>query len=204
VPPNPVSQARRLRYCATLASMSASIGAFGAIVIGQLLVEADRRAGTLPLIGARPLNGAISPLGKMLALVIATAAMMPSPGHLGRNAADRAVTGRRTGGPASPRAVSCGWLGLHHDLRIPGAWGRCTHARHRERPDRRNCRLAGGHVRPARTDRERASDRGDQPGLDAREYACLGFLPSDVAGPGPVVAGRRLRMALGGSPGLPA
>jgi ABC-type transport system involved in multi-copper enzyme maturation permease subunit len=76
VPPNPVSVSAPLAVLRNLGVYISLIGAFGAIVIGQHLVEADRRAGTLPLIGARPFARRDIALGKMRALVTATAAMM--------------------------------------------------------------------------------------------------------------------------------
>lgn len=58
------------------------IGTFGAIVIGQLLIETDRRAGTLPLIGVRSFRQRDFVLGKMRALVIATGAMVAIAGAI--------------------------------------------------------------------------------------------------------------------------
>jgi ABC-type transport system involved in multi-copper enzyme maturation permease subunit len=80
VPPNPVSQSAPLAVLRNLGVYISLIGAFGAIVIGQLLIEADRRAGTLPLIGARPFERRDLALGKMRALVIATGAMIAVAG----------------------------------------------------------------------------------------------------------------------------
>lgn len=80
VPPNPVSQSAPLAVLRNLGVYISLIGAFGAIVIGQLLIEDDRRAGTLPLIGARPVQRHDLALGKMLALVMATGAMIAVAG----------------------------------------------------------------------------------------------------------------------------
>lgn len=80
VPPNPVSQSAPLSVLRNLGVYISLIGAFGAIVIGQLLIETDRRAGTLPLIGARPFGRRDLVLGKMRALVTATGAMMAVAG----------------------------------------------------------------------------------------------------------------------------
>ena len=80
VPPNPVSQSAPLAVLRNLGVYISLIGAFGSIVIGQLLIETDRRAGTLPLIGARPFERRDLALGKMRALVTATGAMMAVAG----------------------------------------------------------------------------------------------------------------------------
>ncbi|WP_425102444.1 ABC transporter permease [Tropicibacter sp. S64] len=80
VPPNPVSQTAPLAVLRNLGVYISLIGAFGSIVIGQLLIETDRRAGTLPLIGARPFERRDLALGKMRALVTATGAMMAVAG----------------------------------------------------------------------------------------------------------------------------
>lgn len=82
VPPNPVSQTAPLAVLRNLGVYISLIGAFGAIVIGQLLVETDRRAGTLPLIGARPFERRDLALGKMRALAAATGAMMAVAGAI--------------------------------------------------------------------------------------------------------------------------
>ncbi|MFZ5752350.1 MAG: ABC transporter permease [Pseudomonadota bacterium] len=76
VPPNPVSQSAPLAVLRNLGVYISLIGAFGAIVIGQILIETDRRAGTMPLIGVRPLERRDLALGKMRALVTATGAMI--------------------------------------------------------------------------------------------------------------------------------
>ena len=64
VPPNPVTEGSPLALLRNLSIYVSLIGAFAAIVIGQGLVEADRRAGVLPLIGARPLGRLDYALGK--------------------------------------------------------------------------------------------------------------------------------------------
>lgn len=76
VPANPVSQSAPLAVLRNLGIYISLIGAFGSIVIGQLLIETDRGAGTLPLIGARPFDRRDIALGKMRALATATGAMM--------------------------------------------------------------------------------------------------------------------------------
>ena len=80
VPPNPIGETAPLAVLRNLGVYISLIGAFGAIVIGQLLIESDRRAGTLPLIGARPFDRRDIALGKMRALVTATGAMMAVAG----------------------------------------------------------------------------------------------------------------------------
>ena len=80
VPPNPVSESAPLAVLRNLGVYISLIGAFGSITIGQLLIETDRRAGTLPLIGARPFDRGDLALGKMRALVTATGAMMAVAG----------------------------------------------------------------------------------------------------------------------------
>lgn len=80
VPPNPIGETAPLAVLRNLGVYISLIGAFGAIVIGQLLIETDRKAGTLPLIGARPFDRRDIALGKMRALVIATGAMMAVAG----------------------------------------------------------------------------------------------------------------------------
>jgi ABC-type transport system involved in multi-copper enzyme maturation permease subunit len=80
VPPNPVSQSAPLAVLRNLGVYVSLIGTFGAIVIGQLLIETDRRAGTLPLIGTRPFQRRDFALGKVRALGLATGAMMAVAG----------------------------------------------------------------------------------------------------------------------------
>ena len=82
VPPNPIGETAPLAVLRNLGVYISLIGAFGAIVIGQLLIETDRKAGTLPLIGARPFDRRDIALGKMRALVIATGAMMAVAGFI--------------------------------------------------------------------------------------------------------------------------
>lgn len=80
VPSNPVGQSAPLAVLRNLGVYISLIGTFGAIVIGQLLIEADRRAGTLPLLGTRPFARRDYALGKMRALGVATGAMMAVAG----------------------------------------------------------------------------------------------------------------------------
>jgi ABC-type transport system involved in multi-copper enzyme maturation permease subunit len=76
VPPNPVSQSAPLAVLRNLGVYISLIGSFGAIVIGERLIEIDRQAGALPLIGARPLERRAYALGKMQALAAATGLMI--------------------------------------------------------------------------------------------------------------------------------
>lgn len=76
VPPNPVSLGSPLAVLRNVTVYVGLIGTFAAIVIGQRLIEGDRRAGVLPLIGARPLSRASFARGKIAALCLSTTAMM--------------------------------------------------------------------------------------------------------------------------------
>lgn len=75
VPPNPVTQGSALGLLRNLTIYIGLIGAFSAIVIGYQMVEADRRAGVLPLIGSRPLERLDYARGKMGALTLAVGAL---------------------------------------------------------------------------------------------------------------------------------
>ena len=82
VPPNPVAQGSALALLRNLTIYISLIGAFSAIVIGYRMVEADRRAGVLPLIGTRPLDrldyarGKIGALAKGLGGLIGLASLV--------------------------------------------------------------------------------------------------------------------------------
>lgn len=76
VPPNPIGKTVPLAVLRNLGVYISLIGAFGTIVIGQMLIESDRWAGTQPLIGTRPFDRRDIALGKLRALVIATGVMM--------------------------------------------------------------------------------------------------------------------------------
>lgn len=67
-PPNPVTQGSPLALLRNLTIYISLVGAFSAIVIGHRMVEADRRAGVLPLIGTRPLDRLDYARGKIAAL----------------------------------------------------------------------------------------------------------------------------------------
>lgn len=71
VPPNPVTQTTALALLRNLTIYISLIGAFSAIVIGYRMVEADRRAGVLPLIGTRPLDRLDYAKAKIGALALA-------------------------------------------------------------------------------------------------------------------------------------
>ncbi|MGB5557428.1 MAG: hypothetical protein WBN04_05390 [Paracoccaceae bacterium] len=76
VPPNPLGDASALSVMRNLTVYVSLIGTFAAIVTGQRLIEADRRAGVLPLIAARPPARMTYVAGKMQALALATAALV--------------------------------------------------------------------------------------------------------------------------------
>lgn len=80
VPPNPLHEMPPLASLRNLPVYISFLGAFAAIVIGQALVETDRRAGVLPLIGTRAVNSTTVATGRMLALTLATGALMAAAG----------------------------------------------------------------------------------------------------------------------------
>ncbi len=67
-PQNPVTQGSPLALLRNLTIYISLVGAFSAIVVGHRMVEADRRAGVLPLIGTRPLDRLDYARGKIVAL----------------------------------------------------------------------------------------------------------------------------------------
>jgi len=75
VPPNPVTETSPLGLLRNLSIYISLIGCFAAIVVGQSLIETDRRAGVLPLIGSRALPATDYVGGKIAALTLATGAM---------------------------------------------------------------------------------------------------------------------------------
>lgn len=76
VPPNPVTQEPALALMRNVTVYISLIGAFSAIVIGYRMVEADRRAGILPLIGTRPLDRLDYARGKFGALAVAVGGLI--------------------------------------------------------------------------------------------------------------------------------
>lgn len=80
VPPNPVTEGSPLALLRNLSVYVSLIGAFSAIVIGNRLIEVDRRAGVLPLIAARPLDRLSFAIGKIAALAGATLALVAVAG----------------------------------------------------------------------------------------------------------------------------
>lgn len=80
VPPNPMHQRPPLASLRNLPVYISFLGAFAAIVIGQELVETERRAGVLPLIGSRPVPHGRIAVARMLALLIATAFLITVAG----------------------------------------------------------------------------------------------------------------------------
>lgn len=83
VPPNPVTQGSPLALLRNLTIYISLIGAFSAIVIGYRMVETDRRAGVLPLIGARPLERLDYARGKVSALALAVGGLAALAGVVG-------------------------------------------------------------------------------------------------------------------------
>lgn len=75
VPPNPVTEGSPLALLRNLSVYVSLIGAFVAIVIGQRLIEIDRRAGVLPLVATRPVDRLAYTRGKIAALAMATGAL---------------------------------------------------------------------------------------------------------------------------------
>jgi ABC-type transport system involved in multi-copper enzyme maturation permease subunit len=82
VPPNPVLDISPLSLMRNMSVYVALIGALAAIVIGNRLVAVDRKAGVLPLIGARPMTrggyagGKISALGILVLMLTAVAGLV--------------------------------------------------------------------------------------------------------------------------------
>ncbi|NVO26748.1 hypothetical protein HJ526_04900 [Donghicola sp. C2-DW-16] len=76
IPPNPLHEAPPLASLRNLPIYVSFLGAFAAIVIGQALVEGDRRAGVLPLIGSRTATPQAVARGRVLALIAATGGLM--------------------------------------------------------------------------------------------------------------------------------
>ncbi len=76
VPPNPVTEGSPLAILRNLSVYVSLIGAFAAVLTGTRLIEADRTAGTLPLMAARPLERVTYARGKVEALGRATAAII--------------------------------------------------------------------------------------------------------------------------------
>lgn len=82
VPPNPVSEGAPLSVLRNLTVYISFLGTFAAIVIGQSLIELDRRAGVLPLTSVRPISATQFALGKMTALASAIAALVGIAGSV--------------------------------------------------------------------------------------------------------------------------
>ncbi len=68
VPPNPVSTVSPLSLLRNMSIYVSLIGALAAIVIGYQLIAMDRKAGVLPLLGARPFGTGAYAGGKLMAL----------------------------------------------------------------------------------------------------------------------------------------
>lgn len=76
IPPNPVLDTSPLALLRNMATYVSLIGSLAAIVVGYQLIAADRKAGTIPLLGTRPLSRLDYALGKSAALVIAIAGLV--------------------------------------------------------------------------------------------------------------------------------
>lgn len=75
-PPNPVLDTSPLALLRNMATYVSLIGALAAIVMGHRLIALDRGAGTLSLLGTRPLSKADYAGGKILALLIEIGALI--------------------------------------------------------------------------------------------------------------------------------
>ena len=76
IPPNPVLDTSPLALLRNMATYVSLIGALAAIVIGHQLMSAERKAGTMPLLGSRPMRPADLGIAKSLALIVAIAALV--------------------------------------------------------------------------------------------------------------------------------
>ena len=76
IPPNPVLDTSPLALLRNMATYVSLIGALAAIVIGHHLMAAERKSGTMPLLGSRPLRPADLGIAKSLALIAAVAALV--------------------------------------------------------------------------------------------------------------------------------
>jgi ABC-type transport system involved in multi-copper enzyme maturation permease subunit len=76
IPSNPVLDTSPLALLRNMATYVSLIGALAAIVVGHQLIASDRKAGTMPLLGTRPLRGIDLGIAKAVALAIAIAALV--------------------------------------------------------------------------------------------------------------------------------
>lgn len=76
IPSNPVLDTSPLALLRNMATYVSLIGALAAIVVGHQLIASDRKAGTMPLLGTRPLRGIDLGIAKTVALLIAIAALV--------------------------------------------------------------------------------------------------------------------------------
>lgn len=76
VPSNPVLDTSPLALLRNMATYVSLIGSLAAIVVGYQLIASDRKAGTIPLLGTRPLARLDYGLGKSVALVVAIAGLI--------------------------------------------------------------------------------------------------------------------------------
>ncbi len=76
IPSNPVLDTSPLALLRNMATYVSLIGALAAIVVGHQLIASDRKAGTMPLLGTRPMRGIDLGIAKSVSLVIAIAALV--------------------------------------------------------------------------------------------------------------------------------
>ena len=76
IPSNPVLDTSPLALLRNMATYVSLIGALAAIVVGHQLIASDRKAGTMPLLGTRPLRGIDLGIAKAVALLVAIAALV--------------------------------------------------------------------------------------------------------------------------------
>ena len=76
IPSNPVLDTSPLALLRNMATYVSLIGALAAIVVGHQLIASDRKAGTMPLLGTRPIRGIDLGIAKAVALVVAIAALV--------------------------------------------------------------------------------------------------------------------------------
>jgi len=83
VPTNPVLDISPLSLMRNMAVYVSLIGVLAAIVIGNRLVASERKAGVLPLYGARPIERSAFAMGKLLALGLSVGVLAAIAGVVG-------------------------------------------------------------------------------------------------------------------------
>lgn len=76
IPSNPVLDTSPLALLRNMATYVSLIGSLAAIVVGYQLIAGDRKAGTIPLLGTRPIARVDYGLGKSAALIVAIAGLI--------------------------------------------------------------------------------------------------------------------------------